>query len=104
MEIDLFETKADEASLLLDAVANPKRLMVLCNLMNGEKPVHVLMGKVGMSQSALSQQLAKLRALRLVATRRDGQTIYYSLASANVERLLDTLYTIYCEPQGKCGA
>ncbi len=87
---------AREASELLDAMANEKRLMILCLLLDGELSVNDLAERVGMSQSALSQQLAKLRALKLVDTRREAQQIYYRLASANVERVLETLYGIYC--------
>jgi ArsR family transcriptional regulator, virulence genes transcriptional regulator len=88
---------AREASELLDAMANEKRLMILCMLLDGEIAVNDLAERVGMSQSALSQQLAKLRALKLVDTRREAQQIYYRLSSANVERVLETLYGIYCE-------
>lgn len=88
---------AREASELLDAMANEKRLTILCMLLDGEITVNDLAGRVGMSQSALSQQLAKLRALKLVDTRREAQQIYYRLSSTNVERVLETLYGIYCE-------
>ena len=88
---------AREASELLDAMANEKRLTILCMLLDGEITVNDLAERVGMSQSALSQQLAKLRALKLVDTRREAQQIYYRLSSANVERVLETLYGIYCE-------
>ena len=88
---------AREASELLDAMANEKRLTILCMLLDGEITVNDLAERVGMSQSALSQQLAKLRALKLVDTRREAQQIHYRLSSANVERVLETLYGIYCE-------
>ena len=88
---------AREASELLDAMANEKRLTILCMLLDGEITANDLAERVGMSQSALSQQLAKLRALKLVDTRREAQQIYYRLSSANVERVLETLYGIYCE-------
>lgn len=87
---------SSEASELLAAMANPNRLLILCNLASREMPVQELAAVVGMNQSALSQQLARLRALRLVATRRDGRTINYRVASADVERLLLTLQDIYC--------
>ena len=88
---------AREASELLDAMANEKRLTILCMLLDGEITVNDLAERVGMSQSALSQQLAKLRALKLVDTRREAQQIYYRLSSTTVERVLETLYGIYCE-------
>ena len=68
------------------------------HLFEGEHSVTELMERVGLSQSALSQQLAKLRAMKLVQTRRDGRTIYYRLASGDIEKVLETLYSIYCEP------
>ena len=80
------EEKAEEASVLLTAMANGKRLVVLCNLLEGEKSVGELVQIVGLSQGALSQHLAKMRALNLVETRRAGQTIYYRLASREVGR------------------
>ncbi|RWH81303.1 MAG: ArsR family transcriptional regulator [Mesorhizobium sp.] len=92
---------AREASELLAAMANEKRLMILCHLLDGETSVNELAELVAMNQSALSQQLAKLRALKLVNTRRDAQQVYYRLASVEVERILQTLYGIYCDPQAK---
>ncbi|MGJ4952128.1 ArsR/SmtB family transcription factor [Bradyrhizobium sp. HKCCYLS20291] len=90
------EHRAEEAAGLLAAMANPKRLMVLCNLLDGERAVGDLAEQVGLRQAALSQHLAKMRALGLVATRRDGQTIYYRLASREVREILQTLYGLYC--------
>ncbi len=95
----VLETKAEEASRVLTAMANPKRLMVLCNLLEGEQSVGTLAEAVGLAQAALSQHLSKMRALGLVETRRDGQTIYYRLASAEVRALLETLYRLYCAPE-----
>ena len=92
------EAKADEVAATLAAMANPKRLLVLCTLLAGEKSVGDLAAIVRLSPAALSQHLAKMRALRLVATRRDGQTIFYSLASPEVRALLETLYRVYCAP------
>ena len=92
---------AEQAAQLLAAMANPKRLLILCNLVGGEMAVGALATTVELSQSALSQHLAKLRALKLVKTRRDAQTIYYSLASGEVQAILETLYGLYCEPPKK---
>lgn len=107
MEIDIidkainpFEAKAEEVAATLAAMANPKRLLVMCTLLKGEKSVGDLAEIVDLTPAALSQHLGKLRALRLVSTRRDGQTIYYSLASAEVLAVLETLYRIYCAPEG----
>lgn len=90
------EQQAAEASELLLAMANATRLMVLCHLLEGPKSVNELAEAVEMSQSAVSQHLAKLRGLKLVSTEREAQTIYYSLASDRVERVLFVLYEIYC--------
>ncbi|MEX3011922.1 ArsR/SmtB family transcription factor [Hoeflea sp. TYP-13] len=92
---------AEQAAQLLAAMANPKRLLILCNLVGGEMAVGSLAKTVELSQSALSQHLAKLRALKLVKTRRDAQTIYYSLASGEVQAILETLYGLYCETPKK---
>lgn len=100
-KVDTMKTKAlSEQSIaaagLLTAMANPKRLMILCSLVEGEVPVGVLATQVGLSQSALSQHLSKLRAQKLVKTRRDAQTIYYSSTSEAVIKILGTLEDIYC--------
>ncbi len=92
------EAKAAEVAATLAAMANAKRLLVLCTLLAGERSVGELAEIVQLSPAALSQHLGKMRALRLVATRRDRQTIYYSLASAEVRAVLETLYRVYCTP------
>ncbi len=94
--IDL-QDRAEEVGELLAAMSNPNRLMVLCNLLEGELAVHQLLERVPLAQSAMSQHLGKLRALRLVATRRSAQTIYYRLASPEVVRLLALLKELFCE-------
>lgn len=89
--------KAGEAAQLLKLLANEKRLLILCRLaMDGEVTVNDLAAGVGLSQSALSQHLAKLRDDKLVATRRDGQSVHYRIANADAARLLATLKDIYC--------
>lgn len=95
---DALQAKAEQASRLLTAMASAKRLIVLCNLLEEEKSVGDLAEIVGLSQGALSQHLAKMRALDLVATRRDAQTIYYRLASEEVRAVLETLYRLFCAP------
>jgi ArsR family transcriptional regulator, virulence genes transcriptional regulator len=88
--------KAAEAARLLTALANEHRLAILCQLVEGERSVGALVEAVGLTQSALSQHLAKLRAAGIVATRRDAQTIYYRLASAAAGRVMKTLADVYC--------
>ena len=96
MEPQLLAQKSDSAAQLLAAMANQSRLMILCHLLNEELTVGELGERVGLNQSPLSQHLSKLRALDLVKTRRDGQSIYYRLASHEVEAVLQTLYGLYC--------
>jgi len=93
--------RAAEAESFLKALANRHRLMVLCELHKGELSVTKLQEAIGLSQSSLSQHLARLRADELVKTRRSSQTIYYSLANANVSRVIGLLYELFCGPQ--CG-
>lgn len=97
MKADSLADHSKPAAALLSAMANPKRLMILCSLVKGEVPVGVLATQMGLSQSALSQHLSKLRAQKLVTTRRDAQTIYYSSASEPVIKVLSTLGDIYCQ-------
>jgi DNA-binding transcriptional ArsR family regulator len=102
-DLAALEPKAAQAANLLASMAHPKRLLVLCNLLKGELAVGELAQRVGLSQSALSQHLAKMRALTLVKTRRAGQTIYYDLASSEVRAVLNTLYRLYCAPEPSAG-
>lgn len=88
---------AEAASTLLKSVANPVRLMVLCHLAEGEHSVGQLGAYIDIARSALSQHLAVLRRDNLVQTRRDGQTIYYSLQDGAVHELMKCLHRIYCE-------
>lgn len=89
-------SNASRAANLLKSMSNPARLMVLCQLTEGEKSVGQLERAVPMSQSALSQHLALLRQRNLVQTRRAGQSIYYSLAGIEASSILATLYGLFC--------
>ena len=101
MLIDELAPRAEEAAELLSAMASPKRLLILCHLLDRELTVGELSELVGLAQSPLSQHLAKLRAMKLVATTRDGQFIRYRLASDEVGRVLTTLHGIYCGPDAR---
>ena len=91
------ERRAAEAAELLKLLGNEHRLLVLCRLAAaGEMSVGALAGAVRLSQSALSQHLARMREEGLVATRRESQTIYYRVADDNAARLLKTLKDIFC--------
>ena len=85
---------------LLKAVANQHRLLILCFLATeNEMSVNSIVERVGLSQSALSQHLAKLRDEQLVATRRQAQTIFYRIADPRVAALMTTLHKLYCLPE-----
>jgi DNA-binding transcriptional ArsR family regulator len=96
-DIALLEDKAAEAAEFLKLLANPHRLLILCRLVvEREMSAGALGAAVDLSQSALSQHLAKLREDRVVSTRRDAQTVYYSIADKNAARVLALLKDIYC--------
>lgn len=90
--------QAETAARFLKLMANPNRLMILCHLLDAEMSVSELNAHLPLSQSALSQHLALLRNSGLVSTRRDQQTIYYSLASEEVHALMGVLYEQFCRP------
>ncbi|MBA2077396.1 MAG: helix-turn-helix transcriptional regulator [Rhodanobacter sp.] len=91
--------RAEEASRLLKALGNPQRLRVLCLLVGQEMSVGQINDQLpDLSQSALSQHLAKLRDEGLVRTRRESQTIWYALEHGPTEQIIATLYGIYCAP------
>lgn len=87
---------AVQAAALLKALAHPARLLVLCQLVEGEASVGELQPLTGLSMSALSQHLAVLREMELVTTRREAQTIHYALAEGPALSVLDALYAAYC--------
>lgn len=92
-----FEASAAEAASMLKALANEKRLMILCKLLErGEMGVMELSEAVGLSQSALSQHLAKMREEGIVSFRREAQSVFYRVAGKNTIRILSTLKSIYC--------
>jgi ArsR family transcriptional regulator len=97
-EIKTMQANAGAAAGLLRAVSNETRLMVLCRLGQAEMSVGDINDAVGLSQSALSQHLAKLRAEGLVATRREGQAIFYRIADKRVGQLISALHEIFCKP------
>src|SRR5690606_37105866 len=97
MNLGSFESNARRASTLLKAMSNRHRLMVLCELVGGEKCVGELESIIGLSQSALPQHLARLRRDNLVKTRRSAQTIYYSLAGNEAGAVIRALHELYGE-------
>ena len=99
MKFDTIQKNTSHASTLLKAMSNPHRLLILSQLTRGERCVSELENIIGLSQSAMSQHLARLRRDKMVQTRRAAQTIYYSLAGEDVEAVIDTLYRLYHQPQ-----
>ena len=98
MDLATFEAKAGQVAVTLKAIGNERRLMLLCKLVeHGEVTVSDLARDVGLSQSACSQHLAKMRDEGLVTYRRESQTLWYAIADARVETLLSTLYQLYCK-------
>ena len=96
-----FDAQAAEAADLLKALSNASRLLVLCHLVGGEElSVNEIAERIGLSQSALSQHLAKLRDEGLVATRKEAQNVFYRVADPRAERVLQLLQDLYCPELG----
>lgn len=95
-DIRAMHRHAAEAAAMLRAISHEARLLVLCELAAGERSAGELVEMSGLSQSALSQHLAKLREEGLVATQRDGQSIYYRISDQRAARILKVLRDIYC--------
>ena len=100
LNMDVMRERADEASALLKVLANGQRLRILCLLVDGERSVGEINASVALSQSALSQHLARLREEGLVNTRREAQTIFYALAPGPAPQVIAALHSIYCTVPG----
>ena len=98
MNTDELKENAQKASSLLKAMSNERRLLILCSLAEGELSVGQMEQMVDLSQSALSQHLARLRHDGIVETRRNAQTIYYSLKGEAARTVIKTLHNLYCRP------
>ena len=98
MNLNIMEAAADSASELLKALSNRHRLLIVCQLIDGERSVGDLAAFLGLRDSTVSQHLSLLRRDGLVSARRDAQTIYYSIASDPAREVLKTLYQVYCAP------
>lgn len=99
---DVMAAAADQASDLLKSLANRNRLLILCQLVDSDRSVGELATFLGARDSTVSQHLALLRKDGLVQARREAQTIYYSIASGPAQRVLETLFAIYCAPAPLC--
>ena len=95
-ELKAMRRHAAEAADMLRMLSHEARLIVMCELVGGERSAGALVEVSGLGQSALSQHLAKLRESGLVATRQEAQTVYYRLADTDVTRLIAVLHEIYC--------
>ncbi len=93
------DEKAADVAAMLSLMANPHRLRILCRLAEGEASVGALGQEAGLSQSALSQHLARLRTGGLVTTRREAQTIFYSLANDETRAIMEAMYRVFCAPE-----
>ena len=109
MKLEEMQVAAERVAELMKLLANKHRLLVLCQLAEGEKPVGELARLLGVREPAMSQRLAVLRREGLVRPRRAAQTIYYALARDDVRRLMEFLYATYCSDpavigggQGRC--
>lgn len=98
LSLQQFQAKAGDAARLLKALSNEKRLMILCQLGDGERAVGELLPLGGLSQSALSQHLAVLREEGLITGRREGVSIHYRIAEPAALKLIAVLAEIYCPP------
>lgn len=96
MNTRTMKKNAAKAARLLKILASPARLMILCQLVGSEQSAGDLWRKSTLSQSAFSQHLAVLRRNKIVTTRKDAQTIYYSLSDDNAVRVLELMYMLYC--------
>jgi DNA-binding transcriptional ArsR family regulator len=102
VNVEEMQSAADAASELLKAMANRHRLLILCQLIDGERSVGELAAFLGVRDSTVSQHLAILRRADLVDSRRDGQTIWYSISSAPARDLVEVLYRSFCAPSAAC--
>ncbi|HZY16536.1 MAG TPA: metalloregulator ArsR/SmtB family transcription factor [Ramlibacter sp.] len=103
VDTDAMREAAEQACALMKALSNPDRLLLLCELGNGERNVGELQEAVGIVQPTLSQQLAVLREEQLVETRREGKNIYYRVASAQAQAVLQVLYAQFCARPTRAG-
>ena len=100
MDLKQMAESASRASSLMKTLGHKDRLMILCHLADGEKSVGEIAELLEISQSPLSQHLSRMRKEELVDTRREAQTIFYSLRSGEASRIVEVLYELFCAPEG----
>lgn len=96
LDIELLHQRAERASQLLSAMSNEKRLMILCQLVEGERSVSELADRLGIRQSTISQHLALLKNAGFIDSRRDAQSQFYSLNGKEARTVIEALYGLYC--------
>ena len=101
IDIDAMQAQASRATSLLGAMCNEKRLMILCQLIDGERSVNELAERLEAAQPTVSQHLALLRRQGLVTARQEGQAHFYSLAGCEAREIIRTLQSLYCAPRTK---
>ena len=101
VRVDAMKKQAGKAHRLLASMANEKRLLILCQLIDGERSVNEIAELLGARQSTISQHLALLRKDGFVAARREGQTQFYALKGDDARSVIETLYTLYCVPASR---
>ncbi|MGF1551974.1 MAG: metalloregulator ArsR/SmtB family transcription factor [Paracoccaceae bacterium] len=97
-QIEALRAKAAVVAGRLSLMADPRRLMILCRLAEGEASAGALAEHVGLGQSALGRHLARLREAGVVATRREAQAVFYRFDDPETRRLMDALYDVFCAP------
>ncbi len=100
MDPELMQENAARASDLMKLLSHPHRLMILCELNQGERSVGELAERIGINQSPLSQHLARMRHEGVVEARREAQTVYYSLSGEEIAAVISLLFELYCKPAG----
>ena len=100
IDLSQMEQSATRACSLMKTLGHKDRLMILCHLSDGEKPVNEIARLLDIPQSPLSQHLSRMRKEGLVQTRREAQTIYYSVKSGEASQIVKVLYDLYCDPAG----
>ncbi|MDE2183503.1 MAG: winged helix-turn-helix transcriptional regulator [Alphaproteobacteria bacterium] len=102
IDVDQMHDSAAQAEELLKAMANRHRLMILCQLIEGERSVGQLAEFLALRDANVSQHLSLLRKDGLVSTRRDGQTIWYAIASPPARKVIETIYQAFCVAERIC--
>ncbi|MFK8011814.1 MAG: ArsR/SmtB family transcription factor [Marinicellaceae bacterium] len=102
-QIEYMQQRAEEVASLMKCFANPSRIMIFCQLSQGEKNVTSLIEATGLPQTSVSQHLKKLKKEGLIEYRRDHRELFYSICSKDVMKIMDSLFDIYCHEFNFCG-